>query len=142
MKTRNIITIALAVIFFSSCEDPLAPGNSKDIVAQLEGAWQCEEDNSIFKSVMYPYQVYITPSDNDSTEVLISNFYHLGDNVEAIASVNGNSITLSRQSMQGGYVVRGSGTISSNLKEIAWKYYIDDGSGEEDEVNATYTFLY
>lgn len=142
MKTRKIISIGLIAIFFISCEDLLAPGNTKDIVLQLEGTWQCDEEDSILKSVMYEYQVYISPSDNDSTQVIISDFHHLGDDVEAVADVDGNSITLPSQTLLGGYVVRGSGTISSNLKEIAWKYYIDDGSGEEDEVNATYTFLY
>lgn len=143
MKLRKIYILLFVVGLLSTeCEDPLNTGNSYNIVQQLEGIWKCDENSSIFKSTTDIYSVYISPSNVDSTEVFIENFYALGNDTEALAKVSGNSITLPRQTLPGGYIVRGNGTISSNLKEISWKYYVDDGSGQEDEVDALYNFQY
>jgi hypothetical protein len=143
MKLKKIyIFIILAGLISTECEDVLNSGNSTSIVQQLEGIWKCDENSTIFKSTKDIYSVYISPSNVDSTEIFIENFYALGNDTEALATVSGNSISLPQQTLPGGYVVRGNGTISSNLKEISWKYYVDDGSGQVDEVNATYTFQY
>lgn len=142
MKTRYALAmIILWGILPSSCEDLLNTDN-QSMVDRIEGTWRCEETSSIFKSTLDYYSVYISPSASDSTQILIGNFYDLGNDVEATARVNGNSISLPQQTLMGGYTVRGSGTISSNAKQISWVYYVDDGSGQQDEVEAIYTFQF
>jgi hypothetical protein len=143
MKTKLILsTIILGSLFLASCEDLLDNPSSTEIAQNLEGNWKCDENSSIFKSTQEIYSVYITPSENDSTKVFISNFYALGNDVDAVATINGYTITLQNQTLAGDYEVRGSGTISSNLKQISWNYFVDDGSGVEDEVTAEYTLQY
>lgn len=143
MKSMRIIIAAIIVSFILySCEDLLDNPSSKEIAQQLEGEWKCDETSSIFKSTEDIYTVYITPSETDSTRIFISNFYQLGNSVEATALINTYTITIPTQKIAGDYEIRGSGTISNNLKEIKWNYYVDDGSGIEDEVEAVYTFLY
>ncbi|MBN1118937.1 MAG: hypothetical protein JXA77_17130 [Bacteroidales bacterium] len=142
MKTKYFNFILLFTFIFNiSCED-LLDTNSKSIIEKIEGTWKCEESSSLFKSTQDFYTVYISPSASDSTQVLISNFYDLGSGVEAVGRVTGTNISLATQTLLGGFKIRGSGTISENAQQINWTYYVDDGSGEEDEVNAVYTFQY
>jgi hypothetical protein len=143
MKSIKFLISAIVVsLFFYSCEDLSDTLTSAEITQKLEGSWQCDETSTIFKSTEDIYSIYISPSETDSTRIFISNFYQLGNNVEAEASVSGYTITIPKKIIAGDYEVRGSGTISSNLKEISWTYFVDDGSGQEDEVEAVYTFQY
>jgi len=143
MNARLVLSLVItSSLFLVSCEDLLDDPSSTEIAQNLEGSWKCDENSSIFKATQEIYTVYITPSESDSTKVFISNFYALGNDVEAVATINGYSITIQNQTLAGDYEVQGSGTISSNLKEISWNYYVDDGSGVEDEVTAEYTLQY
>jgi hypothetical protein len=143
MKTKYFILLVLAALFIlNGCEDILNENDAFSTVQRLEGYWQCDEDENFTKSTMIKYQVYITPSSTDSSAIFISRFHQLGENIEALGTVSGSTITLPQQTLMGGYTVYGSGSISSDVKKITWKYYIDDGSGQEEEVNAVYTFLY
>lgn len=132
----------LLTLLLVGCEDLIDTTNTSDITQNMEGQWECDESSSVYKSTNDIYSVYISPSETDTTKVYISNFYQLGSTIEAEATVNGNAITLNSQSLDGDFEVRGSGTISSNLQTITWTYYVDDGSGQEDAVTATYTFQY
>lgn len=143
MKSIRFLTLAIIIsLFLYSCEDLSDTLTSAEIAQKLEGSWQCDETSSIFKSTEDIYSIYISLSESDSTRIFISNFYQLGNNVEATALVNGYTITIPTQLIAGDYEVRGSGSISSNLKEISLSYFVDDGSGQEDEVEAVYTFQY
>lgn len=126
----------------SGCEDILNENDAYSTVQRLEGLWQCDEDDNLTKSTMRMYQVYITPSSGDSTAIFLSNFHELGENVEAVGTISGSTISLPQQTLMGGYSVSGSGSISSDVKKITWNYSIDDGSGQADQVSAVYTFLY
>ncbi len=132
----------LTILILNSCDDVLDPENSENIPEQLEGSWKCDESSSLYKSTAAWYSVYLTPSETNASAITISNFYDLGNDTEASTTVNGNTITIGQQEIKGGYTVRGSGTISSNLKTITWVYYVDDGSGVEDEIRSTYTYQY
>jgi hypothetical protein len=143
MKSKFVLFALITGSFFvTSCEDILNDPSSGDIAQKIEGSWKCDENSSIFKSTEDIYSVYITPDDSDSTLVHISNFYALGNNVEAAARISDHAITLQTQTLSGDYEIHGSGTISNNLKEISWKYFVDDGSGVIDEVDAIYTLQY
>jgi hypothetical protein len=136
-----ILSVFTSLFILTGCENLLDENDTKSTVQLLEGVWECD-DATITKSTMLKYQVYITPSTVDSTQIFMSNFHKLGNTVEALGTVSGNTITIPNQTLSGGYLVRGKGSISSNLKEISWTYYVDDGSGQEEEVNAVYSFLY
>jgi len=140
MKKNNILLgLILAVLVLYSCEDIIDPANSKEIAAALEGQWSCTET---LKSPQDSYEPYIYLNENDSTKVFISNFNGLGNDHEVMATVNGYSITIPNQEMIQGYSARGTGTISSNLQQITWTYFVDDGSGIEEEYDAIYTSQY
>jgi hypothetical protein len=54
-----------------------------------------------------------------------------------MASVSGQTITISNQTVQG-YLFNGSGNIASNFNSISWSYSVDEGNGPET-VTAVYT---
>lgn len=142
---KNILlsgSVILTIIMLNSCELLNEDTPAASVIDNIEGQWDVDETNSL-KSTAERYIVYISPDSDDDTKVLISGFYHLGDNVEAVATVSGSTLTLSRQDLPGGYtIVSGTGTISSNYKQISWSYSIDDGSGEIDNATAVYTPSY
>jgi hypothetical protein len=134
--------IFLAVSLLSSCEDE-SPDNDS-VIEKIEGQWKVEETNTL-KSTdgADTYYVYIAPHRTDTTKVVITKFYNLGTTAEAVANVNGRTLTLPRQSLPGGFtILSGTGNISSNYRQITWSYAIDDGSGIADNVTAVYTPSY
>ena len=141
MKHTKIIILTTVVIIAGlySCE--LLDDNSNLTVAErLEGRWQVEENNP-FKSAEDSYPVYIDISPIDSNSVLIGNFLELGNGIDAIANISGMELILPNQNVGEGFRVYGSGNISSNYKQITWRYYVDEGSGIWSEVNSIYTKL-
>ena len=145
MKSRYILLVGtIAILFTTSCEESLNNPSSEEIAAQIEGNWSVDESSSIFKSALQGYTAYIEQDASDPTLISIEGFYGLGNNVFAIARITGYNVRLtSNQTLPNGYtIINGTGELSKNLKEITWNYIIDDGSGEEDQVQATYTFLY
>lgn len=140
MKRILIIPLAIIVALFYSCE-VLDNGKSGTPTERIEGAWSVDENSSLYKSALDIYQVYISLNPKDSTQVFIENFYQIGRDSEVRANVNGNSITIPNQSVDG-FKISGSGLISSNFETINMIYDVDDGSGEIDEVGAVYTKIY
>jgi len=144
-RTYTYLTVIFMVAAFAtSCEliDDLGP--NADGITRLEGQWKCDENSQNYKkSTMSIYYVYISPHPSDTTRVLISNFYQLGDHVEASARFSGQTLILDSQTLPGDFrIVSGSGTISSSFKTITWSYQVDDGSGDVDNATATYTLVY
>ena len=134
----SIFLLALTV----SCEELLnTTGTDEDVRERIEGQWSCDETSEIYKSTAEIYSVYISPDPDDSTKVLIDNFYELGYDVSAVATVSGRNLFINTQTVGDGYTVIGSGTISSDYNKINWSYSVEDGSGEVDDVTATYTKL-
>ncbi|MBN1144698.1 MAG: hypothetical protein JXA72_09745 [Bacteroidales bacterium] len=143
MKTHiNKITILIAgtlLMLTNSCEltDDLL-GN--ETISKIVGDWDCEENSEYFKkSTKSSYTVYISPDADNDYGILIDGFYNLGD-VGVKAVVYGNTITISEQVVQGGYVIlSGTGLINNNKNQITWEYRINIGGSAIDDVTAIYT---
>lgn len=120
----------------SSCE--LAEDFLDTDAGKLEGEWLCNEQSELYKATSEIYTVYIALDADAENRIIIDNFYQLGD-VGLRATVSGSNITISSQTLEGGFTVAGSGTISANSREIEWIYTVDDGSHVIDHVTAEYT---
>jgi len=143
IRINPVFPISFLLLAFTvSCEELLNNlGSDEDVRERIEGQWSCDETSEIFKSTAEKFSVYISPHPDDSTKVLIDNFYELGYDVSAVATVSGRNLYISTQTVGDGYTILGSGTISANYNEINWNYSVEDGSGETDNVTATYTKL-
>lgn len=140
MMKKSFILFIIVSISIVSCEE-LTDDNSPILPGDIEGHWKCNENSSNFKSTEDFYNVYIYEHTSRSGYVSISNFYQLGDNNEVAARLSGNKLIIEQQFVDG-FSIIGSGTVSIKLDQINLTYTVDDGSGIEDNVEATYTFLY
>ena len=125
------------VIIFNGC-DVAGDIIGNATVAKLEGEWACDEQSEIFKkATASTYAVYISADPDDPNGVIIDNFY--GVDAPAKASVVAMSLSISEQTIDGGFTVSGSGIIAGGYQEISLTYTVDDGSGVVDHVTAVYT---
>jgi len=136
---RSWLVAALFMLVFtlSSCELVEELTGSAATVAKIEGEWTCDEQSEIFKATSEIYTVTLSADADNPAAVIIDNFYGL--NVPAVATVAGMSLIISNQTIGDGFAVSGSGTISSDFKEINLSYTVDDGSGTSDHCTAVYT---
>jgi hypothetical protein len=138
---KPILPLAfLLMVFTMSCEDLLDDTSNADIREKIEGQWKCDETSSYYKTTSQIYEVYIYPHPDDSTLVVIENFYGLID-VSVVATMSNRNLYINSQTVGDNFTIIGSGTISSNYNEIEWNYSVEDGSGTVDDVTATYTKL-
>lgn len=140
---RNIagkaLVLAVLILLFISCEDLLnALGDSR---SRLLDYWIVDESLPAYKSGEEIYHVEISEHPTDSTRILISNFFNVGANAMAEAVLSGKTLSLSSQTISGGFTVTGSGTIHSDWNSINWSYTVDDGSGVPETYTAVYTRL-
>jgi hypothetical protein len=140
MKFKNfLITSVVSALLLNSCEK-IANEDGYTAV-QIEGQWKCEENSSVYKSALDFYTVYISLVPGDSSRIRIKNFYQLGNDVTVEATVSGLNLTIPSQTVSSGFTFQGEGTVKSNYNEISWSYTVNDGSGEVDQVTATYSKL-
>lgn len=136
---KDIITISLIIIIFSSCEDILSPDeDTGDIRDKIVDTWSCEENSSIFKSATGGYYVDISKDPDDSLHVIIDNFYQLGIGEDIKALLDNNKLYIQNQTIDD-HLVNGTGTISRNHDEINWTYTVEHPDEDIDNVTAVYT---
>ena len=131
------ILVVLAFLAWS-CEDLLGPdtGDDRDM---LVDTWKVTEESSPLKSEQGAYWVEIEKHPDKQNMVVINFFHGLGDDIYAEATLNGSTLTLGSQVLQGGWTIQGSGEIQKSWNEINWTYTADDGSGVLEQVTAVYT---
>lgn len=144
INTNKVLLLMAGMLLMvtNSCElaDDLA-GNAT--ISKIEGDWNCEEDSEYFKksteTTKSTYTVYISPDADNDNGILIDGFYNLGD-VGVKAEVYGKTITIPKQTVEGGYeILSGTGLISGNYNEITWEYHVNIGGSAVDDVTAVYT---
>ena len=118
--------------------------NGAGTAEALEGRWKVDETSEIYKSTASVYYANISIAPNDSSRIIISNFYNLGSGNEVIGIVEGNRIELVANQeythLSSTYIFKnGTGRIATDYQSIQWEYTVDDQSGILDHVTATYT---
>ncbi len=132
------ILISLAVLLYS-CEDLLSDLDSGDDRDKLVDTWKVEEESSPIKSEEEIYWVEIEKHPDKPDMVRIYFFHGLGNDIYAEASLDGTTLALGYQVLQGGWTFQGSAEVQKGWDEIIWSYTVDDGSGLVENVLAVYT---
>ena len=136
-RWRVAASLILITLTLASCELAEELTGGAATVAKIEGEWTCDEQSEIYKSTAEIFTVVISADPDNPSGIIIDNFYGL--NVPAKATVSGMGLIISNQTLEGGFAVSGSGTISSDYKEINLSYTVDDGSGTSDHCTAVLT---
>jgi hypothetical protein len=131
--------IILIILFTAGCEDLLNDLGNGDPRDRVTGSWLCDESEGYLKSVEETYHVEIYLDPDDSTKVLIFNFFNLDPDISAEAILSGSRLVLSGQTLEGGFTISGSGLISKSNTQIDWEYSVNDGSGKDYDITAVYT---
>ncbi len=124
IKSINLIGYIFIALFLFSCiegEDILNPQDDRDAFL---GTWNVNENCK-----RIPYQVTIIKDPTNSSQVIINNFWLIGQDEKApYAIVAGNSIVIPQQNIQNDekIIVKGSGTLSKQI--IEWEYTVNDGA--------------
>lgn len=133
MKTLKIFVALLlpAISLLSACDpDTENDPNPADPREKFLGTWTVQENKK-----KLTYEVLITESPTNSSEVLISNFYNVG--IKPFAIITTSTITCPVQSFQSQQItINGAGTYTSG--KIYWTYYVNDGA-DLDTINAVYS---
>ncbi|MBL3655779.1 hypothetical protein [Fulvivirga sediminis] len=119
---KHLLLIIPIVLLLASCdvvvvEEPVPViVNTRD---QFLGYYEVDEYSSTFdESVYYNMRVVVGEY---SDEVFLTNFY--GANIDVLAEINGNSIYIPNQRVDG-YYIQGNGRISGNRLVI--NFSVDD----------------
>lgn len=104
-----------------------------DPVEKFLGNWKCEEESEIY-GPGYVFDVVITVNPDNSSEILIANFYHQGMNEKARALVTGNILTIMEQTIcDDTIIIKGNGQYKDG--EVRMEYTANDGA-DLDHVTA------
>ncbi|MBI4645561.1 MAG: hypothetical protein HY738_02940 [Bacteroidia bacterium] len=134
-----LLFLFLGFTLLNACKPEEEETPASDPRAILEGQWLVDEtETPVTKHIKDFYDVYIQKSSQDSTKILIGNFYNLGIDYDAIAVLNGSVLHVDPQVIAQGYQIEGTGTISDNSKSINWNYTVDPGD-QMVQVTALYT---
>jgi hypothetical protein len=138
-KIHFLISILFVITSISiiSCNkddannDPQPVTDPRD---QYTGNWTCTEVSQLYPS-QTPFSVGISLSTTNSSQILISNFYHFGTTESAIAVVTDNTLAIPQQTICS-MAIHGSGTMETSTK-ITLNYYVNDAA-DIDTVSASY----
>jgi hypothetical protein len=136
MKAVNSIGLVISLFFLLSSCELLENTDDLSVAERLEGRWNVDESPIDFKSTKDAYYVYIDIYEVDQNTIAIDGFLNLDGVV--YATISGMTLSLAEQEIDG-WLVQGSGDISSNYETITWQYSVDEGSGTWHPVNAVYT---
>jgi hypothetical protein len=140
MKPFRHYTLLIATgLLLASCasdskSDPDSPSPSTDNRDKYVAHWNVSENSALIGGTT-SHTVNITKSASLSSDILIANFYGMPSS-SVRATVNNNSFTIPYQAVPGGFVVGGSGTLSSSTV-INLTYTTAIGT-DRDSCSATY----
>lgn len=127
------IIISLLLI---SCDPDDSLLNNEDVRDDLTGNWLVTENSSLLG--FRTYEVDIFKDSENQSKINILNFYKMGANDSAyatISTVETNTLTIPYQSISGN-IIDGYGTLDGS--EINLIYYVDDGN-DADTITANYS---
>lgn len=106
-------------------------------IDDFAGMWQCEEfDNNQLLIAIFQVEILLHPT--VSNKILIDNFNLLGVGFQAEGIISNTQVQLDLQNI-GGISVSGSGFLSDKKQKIEMQYTIDEGTGQEETITATFT---
>lgn len=138
-KFIHVCLVVIIMLIAVGCEELLTELGNDDLGEKLTGSWLCDESEGYLKSVEEIYHVELFLDPDDSTKILIFNFFNLDPDISAEAILSVNRLILPVQTLEGGFTISGSGTIAKSNTQIDWEYSVNDGSGKDYEMSAIYT---
>ncbi len=136
MKATKVLFLFISLTLFFSCEETTDVIPDADPLDKFLGEWKCAEDSEVYGSG-YVFDVKITRNPDNSSEILIANFYHQGMNEKARAMVVRNSLIIMKQTICDDTIeIEGSGRYADG--EVNMEYTAFDGADLDNVVARLY----
>ncbi|HNW97502.1 MAG TPA: hypothetical protein PKK00_03705 [Bacteroidales bacterium] len=138
MKKLFIYTLIISsfVGLLVSCDPNDNNDDTTDPRDKFVGNWTCNENSN--QNVSSSFTVAITLNSGNSSQIYLSNFYHLGTSQKVYAVVAGDNANIPEQTVSGFTIKSGSGSIYNSNTKISWKYNVSDGA-DIDTCTAEFT---
>ena len=123
---KKIIAFLFAamMLYFSSCKkDDSSPQNSSDARDKYVRSWTCNETSQ--QQGNSTYTITISKDVTSSNQILVKNFYALGNSTNTVMVVDGNNLTISTQNISG-TTLHGSGSYQSS-SSLTFDFSANDG---------------
>ena len=131
---RIILFFSIVSILFYSCDPNDNDSPLDDPRDRFIGNWICSETSSENGSSSFTVTISLKP--DNSTQILLSNFYQLGTAAKVYAIVAGTYATIPEQTVSG-FSIKGNGTLINNNTRIDWTYQVSEA--DLDDCTAVYT---
>jgi len=119
--TPYLAAFILSVSFYSCAEEEPTPTDVRD---KFAGSFTCQESSQ--QNGSSTFTIHVNKSSTVEAEIEIENFYNLGFQNKAIATVNASSFAIGSQLFSGN-TINGSGS-STGSTTFNMTYYVNDGS--------------
>jgi len=129
MKIYKFLLAFLVIIpFLQSCQEDISSlEDPRDAIAK---DWRVEESGR-------DYTVTISKDAVESTRVYLDNFHDLQTSTKYYAKLSGMILTIPSQTIDD-YTIDGTGTISSDLKNINFTYNVKAGADPSEPYSAIF----
>lgn len=122
--SRKFSFVLISLLIFFSCSTEEETDDSGDPMDSFLGTWSVEETCQ-----KYNYDVNIKVDPDNSSQVLIENFWLIGfDEKPPYAIITGSTITIPEQYMCYNQSNKVSGSGSMEDGKIYWDYSVNDGA--------------
>ena len=123
-KYLGISLIILSTLYFSSCKkDDNTKQDGSDDRDKFVRSWACSESSQ--QQGNSNYTIIISNDVTTSNQILVKNFYNLGNTTSSVMIVDGNNVTIASQNVSGN-VLHGSGHYNSS-SSLTFNFTADDG---------------
>jgi hypothetical protein len=110
-KTIFITFLLLSITTFTGCNKESSEPDIRDSFVAIYSVTETWTENS--KTMTNPaYSMSVEKSSIDANRVLLNNFANYGSGITAEATVSGNNLTITQQTLSNLKVINGSGTLS------------------------------
>lgn len=135
---KKLSGLFIVLLVLNSCEfvEQVDPDGNDDPRDNIVDTWRSTEISDIYGKSSYLVDIAKEPQ--DSTGLILSNFYNLGVDAEVDGTLNGSKIIIPLQVVDGNQIT-GEGIISPDYQDIDFTYEVDDGSGEIDNASAEFS---
>jgi hypothetical protein len=124
LRKISIAAITAVALFLASCEkEDDSPENSVDARDKFVRSWSCSETSQTQGTSNYT--ITISKDVTSSNQIIVKNFYQLGNSTNTIMIVDGNNVVINSQNVSG-HIIAGSGHYNSS-SSLTFDFTADDG---------------
>jgi hypothetical protein len=136
MRFIKLFVLIFFLLMMFSCQPEKEDTVSVyDVRNKILGYWKVNETSSEYGSSVYTVKIV---EGNDSNEILIDNFYNIGNGKMVKCIVYENYLLDIKKQLVDDFIFTGNATVNTTSERIIFSYIVDDQGGIIDTVSSNY----